>query len=144
MRLLWTLPAVITIFLSAIASLILVQSVLSAQLKKSAIALFWLGLCYLPVLNANLLAGCLLLVTIPVVIPLTATVRQSAVSKRVVLLAAIAFLLVLTLNSFWYFTNNVPGWTNNEHLRLSESLLSATALLFCVTWHKSLNAKLAN
>jgi len=135
-RLLWAPWSGITVFWSAIASLTLIQSNLTTQPKKTIVATSWLSLCYLPTLNTNLFVGCLLLIATPAIVLLTARVQPKQMRKVVVGLAAIALLNILILNSVWYFTNNDPGWTNNEHLRLSETVLSTATLLTCLFWHR--------
>jgi len=142
-RLLWTPLSGVTVFLSAIASLTLIQSHPTTQPKKTIVAIIWLSLCYLPALNTNLLIGCLLIVATPAVISFAMRIQPQQMSKVVVRLSAIALLNILVLNGIWYFTSNAPGWTNNEHLRLSESILSTATLLTCLFWQHRSKAKLS-
>ena len=134
MRSLWELPAVLTVgLISAISSLSLIQSVTSPA-KRNITAVIWVAFACLPVVNARPIAGCILLASMPIVIWQTAQLRAQTLNKMVGSTTAMGFGLIVAINGYWYLTEAVTVWTNNQHLRLSELALSASLLSTCFVW----------
>lgn len=152
-RSLWEVSAVVTVFLSAIASLSLIQFTITQQKSSSwpqkiITALLWLSLFILPVLNTRLNVGIALVAIAPILIFLTARLNKGGLSKEklnkttlkktVITTTAAGLLLILCINSHWYFTHGITTWSNNEHLRLSELILSSITMLVSVIWSRQL------
>lgn len=138
MRSLWELPAVLTVWVSVIASLSLIQSQINSQPKRAITASFWTAISILPVLNTRPIAGLVLVIAMPFVIIATSRLSLKKLYRITISCALLALILILLINGWWYFTEPATIWTNNQHLRVSEIGLMIGILVMILAWQNNL------